>query len=160
MDLGSQAELVGHVVLALLLGGVVGLEREMAAKSAGLRTNMLIAGASAMLVGLALPVIRLLERTGHTVEADPVRVIQAIVIGISFIVAGTIIRREDSAEIEGLTTAAALLMSAGLGILIAVGYYAAALAIALIVVTVLRLVQHLENWASRKNRLRKRPGAG
>lgn len=145
MNLGPEAELIGKVALAILLGGIVGLERELAAKPAGLRTHMFIAGAAALLVGLADALVDQFDVSEGLIRADPVRVIEAIISGVSFIGAGTIIFRRDSSDrVEGLTTAALMLMSAGIGLAVAVELYVVAVAVSLLSLIVLRLVKRLE----------------
>ena len=116
MSLGSQFEMLGEIALAMALGALLGLERELAHKSAGLRTHMLVAGAAAMLVGLVDALLHrfLLPAISPLVRADPVPVITAVVMAVGFLGAGTIIRR-DGGEVEGLTTAAAMLFSAAVG---------------------------------------------
>lgn len=116
-----QLEIIGEVALAMLLGGIIGMERERANKPAGFRTHMLVAGASALLVGLA---DALLQRYGGggadgAVRSDPIRVVEAIITGISFLGAGTIFRRGEGRAVEGLTTAASLLLCGAIGIAVA-----------------------------------------
>ena len=109
--------MLGEVALAMALGALLGLERELAQKSAGLRTHMLVAGAAAMLVGLVDALLHrfLLPPISPLVRADPVPVITAVVMAVGFLGAGTIIRRADREHVEGLTTAAAMLFSAAVG---------------------------------------------
>ena len=113
----------GSVALAGLLGAVIGIEREVADKPAGFRTHVLVAAGSALLVVLAqsslADFLQRFPREGQ-IRTDPVRVIQAIVVGITFLGAGTIVHRGGD-EVEGLTTAASIFLTAGLGIAVAVG---------------------------------------
>jgi putative Mg2+ transporter-C (MgtC) family protein len=104
VSLGSQFEMLGEVALAMALGALLGLERELAHKSAGLRTHMLVAGSAAMLVGLVDALLHrfLLPAISQLVRADPVPVITAVVMAVGFLGAGTIIRRSDGGHIEGL----------------------------------------------------------
>ena len=95
MSVGSHEwKILAEVALAMVLGGVIGLEREIATKPAGFRTHMLVAGASALLAGLAFSLLdHSLRITGTgAVAADPIRILQAITIGVSFLGAGTIVR--------------------------------------------------------------------
>lgn len=112
----------GLVALAGLLGGVIGLEREIANKPAGLRTHIFVAAGSALLVVLAESAVEFVEEysADRQIAADPIRVIQAIVVGISFLGAGTIVHYKDN-QVEGLTTAASIFLTAGIGIAVAVG---------------------------------------
>ena len=141
MELGLQLQLILEVAVAMLLGGIIGVERELADKPAGLRTHMFTAGAAAFLVGLSGALLRQFGNLETPVEADPIRIVQAIIIGVSFIGAGTIFRGDGSNRVEGLTTAASLLMSAGLGIAAALEQYVAAFAIAVLSLIVLRLMR-------------------
>lgn len=152
MDWTNQVEVLAHVALAMLFGGIVGIERQLADKPAGLRTQVLVAGAAALFVGLAGLLTGLGVEDGAA-PSDPVRVIQAIVTGVSFLGAGTIFRRSDDADVEGLTTAASLLVCAGIGIAVALGQYGLALGVALLALVVLRGLSAVDRWlAARKHR--------
>jgi len=113
----DQLWTAGRVAFAMLLGGLVGLEREMANRPAGFRTHMLVCGMAAMMVGLTDPLIDLVHvrGNGHVLSTDPIRVIEALVAGVAFLGAGTIFRSRDN-QIEGLTTAASLLAVGGIGV--------------------------------------------
>jgi putative Mg2+ transporter-C (MgtC) family protein len=147
MDWTTQLETVGIVALAMALGGIIGLDRETAGKPAGLRTLMLVAGAAALLVSLGDAIV---DRFGRDVEGgilrtDPIRIIEAVVTGVSFLGAGTIIRGPRGHHVEGLTTAAATLFVAGLGISVALRQIvlaAGATVLALAVLRVLARVSH------------------
>lgn len=112
----AEAWLFGRVVIAALAGGVLGLERERENRSAGLRTHMLVAAASALFVGLAqLLILGFDDEAGSALRTDPIRVIEAVVAGVSFLGAGTIFVSGKEHRVRGLTTAASLLMAAGIG---------------------------------------------
>lgn len=138
------------ILLAGGLGGIIGLERELAAKPAGLRTHILVAMAAALLVVLGMNIVEDFrsQAAGSSLDADPIRVMQSIVIGISFLGAGTIIR-DRSGDIEGLTTAASILMAAALGIAAAVGEWALGLTTALLTVIVLGALGWMERRVRR-----------
>jgi putative Mg2+ transporter-C (MgtC) family protein len=146
--IGNRAEwqMLANVVLAMLLGGVIGFEREVSDKPAGFRTHMLVAGAAALLVALAFTLVELAVASpaGGAVTADPIRILQAIVIGVSFLGAGTIIRGNRPRDVMGLTTAASLLMSSGIGVAVAVGTYVLAIGLTLLVTAVLWLIGRVE----------------
>ena len=120
--------LIGKVIAASILGGIVGLEREFADKLAGLRTHMLVGATSTFLVVLAIRAIAMVGSQGQ-IRSDPVRIIEAIIVGISFLGAGTILKniRHGDETIEGLTTGASILSVAAVGI--AVGLDAFLLAV-------------------------------
>lgn len=132
------------VLTAIALGALIGVERELARRPAGLRTHMLVAGTSALLVSLVTPLIQNLQKVVGTsaLQADPVRIIEAIVTGVAFIGAGTIIRRKD--DIDGLTTAASLLFTAVIGITVALDHYLTAVLCSFLVVGILSAVKRLE----------------
>jgi putative Mg2+ transporter-C (MgtC) family protein len=121
MEWNTQIQLIGEVALAMLLGGIIGIDREIADKPAGLRTHMLIAGAATLLVALGDAMLYHFKTSAdvNLLRSDPIRIIEAIITGVSFLGAGTIIRREKSEQVEGLTTAASMLFSAAAGICIA-----------------------------------------
>lgn len=143
---------LGLVALAAVLGAIVGLERELADKPAGLRTHMFVSAASAMLVLLGDPVLDEFQQGEgiESVDADPIRIIQAIVIGISFLGAGTIFHQGGD-RVEGLTTAASILLTSGVGIAVAVGQIIFAAGTAILAVTILLFVGGSKSWFG-KNR--------
>ena len=110
----EMTALITRLVLAGLLGGIIGLEREFRAKIAGTRTHLLVA------VGAALMMI--VSRYGFDGQGDPGRVAAQIVSGIGFIGAGAIMVNKQA--IHGLTTAAGIWVSAGIGMAVASGMYA------------------------------------
>jgi putative Mg2+ transporter-C (MgtC) family protein len=121
-DLPGAAEVTKVVVrllLAALLGGLVGIQRERVGKAAGLRTHMLVALGSAFFV--------LIPYQAGMQLADLSRVLQGILTGIGFIGAGTILKRDEEEEIQGLTTAAGLWLTAAIGIAAGIGREASAI---------------------------------
>jgi putative Mg2+ transporter-C (MgtC) family protein len=142
-----QLEILVAVVLSLILGGLIGLEREEKEKPAGLRTHMLVAGASALFTSLGQVIIEQFssEIYGQMVRSDPVRVIEAVVTGISFLGAGTIFRQRRGEGVKGLTTAASILFTAGLGIAVSLHQYIVAVGATAIALVVLRLIRRFED---------------
>ena len=142
----------GVVVIRLLaatvFGALIGIERETAGKSAGVRTHMLVT------LGTALFVI-VCQRAGFGSDALS-RVIQGIVTGIGFIGAGSIIKLSEAREVKGLTTSAGVWMAAAIGISVglgAVGLAAAATVLSLLILTFAVLI---DNWVDRAAVARKR----
>lgn len=113
---------------ALLLGMVVGYERAFHGRAAGLRTYGLVCMASCALTVFVGYSHAWFGGVGSPVSPDPTRVVQGVVSGIGFLCAGVIMK--DGLSINGLTTAASLWASAAIGILIGVGFYGAAIALA------------------------------
>lgn len=121
-----------RLVLAMLLGGLLGYEREVMGKAAGMRTHMLVC------VGAAIFVMAV-EQDGA--EADALsRVIQGVASGIGFLCAGTILKGQSISDVKGLTTAAGLWASAAIGVAVGLGREATAVLSALIVLLVLHVM--------------------
>lgn len=139
-DLGSVAEVTQVLMrlgLALILGGVLGFEREISRRDAGMRTHMMVA------VGAALFVVVPLQ-AGFS-QDNMSRVLQGLVSGIGFLGAGAIIKLSAEREVRGLTTAASLWLSAGVGVAAGLGREATAIlsvVIALAILSSARMLKH------------------
>ncbi len=146
-SVGLQLQIAGQVLLAMFLSGLIGYERETKEKPAGLRTHILVGGAAALFVGLGDVVTRrMVASLGTTlVRVDAIRIIQAIVTGIAFLGAGTIMRRSDEEEARGLTTAASILFVSGIGITVASAEYVLAVLITLFGLFVLHGIDYLKH---------------
>lgn len=147
----SELQQVGLIALAGALGGLIGIERQIADKPAGIRTHMLVCAASALLMVLGDAVVDAFhqDRATQSISADPVRIIQAIVVGISFLGAGTIVYH-GKAQVEGLTTAASILLTAGLGIAVGARQFTLAVGVTILALVVLAAVGYLERLVSRR----------
>ena len=147
----QQLQDVGLIAVAGLLGGIIGLEREIAGKPAGLRTHIFVCATSALFMVLGGTLIVTFEKdTGSTVSADPIRVMQAVVVGISFLGAGTILRQGKQERIEGLTTAASILLVAGIGIAVAMGQMVLATSVTILSLIVLVVLGFIEKRVHRQ----------
>lgn len=142
----GQLSILLNVAIAMVLGGFIGVEREFAHKPAGFRTHTLVAGVAALLVGLS---DILLER--FTVEVysgilrtDPLRIVESIITGISFLGAGTIFRSRDENSVEGLTTAASILIASAVGISVALNQFVLAVGVTVLSLFILRMVKLLQ----------------
>lgn len=140
-----QLEIAAKVTIAGVLGGAVGLERELANRPAGLRTHALLAATAALLVALADRLVAnfAVEGLAPVLRADPIRVVEAVVTGVAFLGAGTIFRHHGRDVVEGLTTAASLLLVAALGIAVALRQLLLAVLVTVLAVLLLRLLRHL-----------------
>lgn len=147
--MSPDLERLGEVALAMVLGGLIGAERELADKPAGLRTHMLIAGAAALLVGLSDVMIHRFSAGGEAIRSDSV--IEAVVTAVGFLGAGMIIRR-DSEHVEGLTTAASVLFAAAVGVCVALGQLLLAGGVTLLDLATLRGAKLIESWIRRARR--------
>ena len=145
MDWQAQLMVVATTAYAMALGGVIGFERELKQRPAGFRTHMLVAGSAAMLLGIGLlvladPSVPDLQR----VQIDPLRLMEAVVAGVSFIGAGTIFAGRGRDAVTGITTAASLLVAAIIGAAAGLRYHLLALLatiLTLLVLTALRLLE-------------------
>ncbi|MBP7999311.1 MAG: MgtC/SapB family protein [Chloroflexi bacterium] len=137
----EQLQVLLHILLAMGLGGIVGYEREQADKPAGLRTHMLVAGAAALLTTLGNIVVGAIRTEDVHLTTDPIRILEAIVTAVGFLGAGTIMRQRDGTQIEGLTTAASLLLTAGVGIGVGLRQYVLAIGVVILTLLVLRSVK-------------------
>ena len=146
IDWPVQLAILAEVFVAMILGGVIGIERTTANKPAGFRTHMLVAGAAALLVGLSDALLYRFSSGAYTnlIQSDPIRVIQAIIAGISFLGAGTIFKHPRQQQVEGLTTAASMLFSGAIGICVALRQFVLAVAVTLLTLAVLRSVDFVE----------------
>ena len=116
-------EVTFKIFLCIFLCAIIGSEREIRHKGAGLRTHILVGVGSAMIV---LTSFYIFEQYKSITIIDPTRMITGIVTGIGFLCAGTIIRSGDS-EVRGLTTAATLWVVSGIGMAVGAGHYSAAI---------------------------------
>lgn len=136
-----QLQILGYIAIAMVLGGIIGFERERADKPAGLRTHMLVAGSAALMVGIGETIVTFMDVDSSLIQTDPIRIIEAIITGISFLGAGTILYRKDKGDVEGLTTAASLLFVAGVGIAVAIHQLFLAVGVTLLTLVVLYVVK-------------------
>jgi hypothetical protein len=154
--LALQLELLVRLLLAAALGGLIGLERELARHAAGLRTHILVTlGAAAFTVAGTYGV------QGLGTNQDPGRVAAQIVTGIGFLGAGTIWRYSESdgrGSIRGLTTAATIWVAAAIGMLCGFGLYFLAAGTALIGLVVLRVLKVVDPLVAGRGRDGSRAG--
>lgn len=153
-----RLDLALKLVLAVLAGGAVGLERQISGKPAGLRTNILICLGSALLMDLSM---NLGLSFGNARVGDPARLAAQVVTGIGFIGAGTIMQSRGA--ITGLTSAATIWVVAAIGLAIGAGFYVEALGTAALVMVTLSGLGHLEHKLLRARRtlsatVRTKPG--
>lgn len=138
-----HAPVLGRLLLALVLGAAVGLERELSGKPAGLRTIVLICVGAELLTEMSIEVGGMI--TSDLVRPDPGRIAAQIVSGIGFIGAGTILVHRGS--VVGLTTAATLWVAAAIGIAVGARAYVPAAGATLFVILTLVALRWLErSW--------------
>jgi putative Mg2+ transporter-C (MgtC) family protein len=120
---GNNWEILIRLLVAMVLGGLLGFERELAGKVAGLRTYSLISVGAALYVVISAIVS---EQFAGATQFDPLRVASNIIVGIGFVGAGMIIFREREHQVRGLTTAAGIWVTAGIGMAVGFGLYSVA----------------------------------
>lgn len=141
----SIAEVTLKLLLAIALGGLIGLERESSHKPAGFRTNILICVGSAMMMILSGLLLHGLQSS----SGDFTRIAAGVITGMGFIGAGAIIQARGS--VVGLTTAATLWVVAGLGLVIGAGYYLVALIFTALIILTLVLFRKVESLYLKKS---------
>jgi putative Mg2+ transporter-C (MgtC) family protein len=138
-------EVILKLILAIALGGLIGLEREASQKPAGFRTNILVCVGSAMMMTMATLLVQAKGGTADTL----VRMAAGVITGVGFLGAGTIFQARGT--IAGLTTASTLWLVAGLGLVIGAGYYLPALIFTALTITTLLLFRKIEDSYLRKS---------
>ena len=147
----AQLQVVAGVAFAMLLGGLIGFERELKNRPAGFRTHMLVAGAAALLVGMGpLMLAPYAGGQGPVLRIDPLRLVEAVVAGVGFIGAGTILGQRRGRHVSGLTTAASLLMVAIIGIAAGLHFYVLAPAATGLTLLVLFVLNRFEGRFPRR----------
>lgn len=140
-DLADATRITIRLLMAVLLGGLIGYEREHRHKAAGLRTHMLVA------LGAAVFVLAPSESGMHL--SDMSRVIQGVVAGIGFLGAGAIIKLDHKGIIKGLTTAASIWMAAAIGVTVGLGRETTAIMATLLALFILIVLRWFESCVSR-----------
>ena len=135
-----------RLILATILGGIIGFERERQEKAAGFRTHILVCVGSCLIM---LTSMHIFDVYKGVTAVDPARIAAGVVTGIGFLGAGTIIR--FGATVRGLTTAASLWAIAGIGLAVGSGFYWAAVVTSAIILMCLYLFTKMEAKISRKS---------
>jgi putative Mg2+ transporter-C (MgtC) family protein len=143
-DPALELKLLVRLLAAGVLAALLGWERESAHKPAGLRTHMLVGVASALFTVLGELAVRDYPGQEGGLRADPIRVIQAVAIGIGFLGSGVIFVARDREEVLGLTTAASVWATAAVGIAAGLGHYIMAGGSTLLLLIVLRFMARFD----------------
>lgn len=136
-----------RLVSATLLSGIVGLEREVRNKPAGLRTHMLVGLGAAACCVFSLDVMERLQQVNELARFDPIRIIEGVIGGLGFLGAGAII--QSRGNVHGLTSAAGIWIAGAIGVGCGMGSFFAAVVLTLIVVICLVPVRWLEREINR-----------
>jgi putative Mg2+ transporter-C (MgtC) family protein len=139
-----QYKIIQHLLVALIAGGLIGLERSYQGRPAGFRTHVLVCVSASMLM-----LVTLYQSVWYGMEAghaptstDPTRMAQGIMTGIGFLGAGVIMK--DGFSVRGLTTAASIWMTAAIGILAGIGFYFPVVVVTVLTVSALSFFRWLE----------------
>lgn len=128
-----------RLILAAILGGLIGFEREVRRHSAGLRTHILVCLGSCLIMLTSLHIFDIYKNSG---TVDPGRIAAGVVAGIGFLGAGAIIRSGEA--VKGLTTAAGVWLVAGIGLAIGCGFYLASIISAILSIGALYFLRPLK----------------
>lgn len=129
---------LAKIALAFVLGGSIGLERESKGKPVGFKTCVIIAVASAMLTDISIQSAEHYAGISENIRSDPMRLAAQIISGVGFLGAGVILHRRDDA-ISGLTTAAIIWASAGVGIACGASFYLHAILMTLLLLLAIKI---------------------
>ena len=135
----NDAEIIIRLVLSLILSGLIGLERQMHRRTAGLRTHILVSLGSCLIMLTSLYIFDIYK---NEVPLDPARIAAGVITRIGFLGAGTIIREREG--VKGLTTAASLWVVAGIGLATGCGFYKAALFTTILALLTLFFLKYIE----------------
>jgi putative Mg2+ transporter-C (MgtC) family protein len=142
----SNGEMVLRVVLAVALGGAIGVDREIDGQAAGFRTHVLVCLGAALFGLISVHAFDpfVVERADANVNVDVTRVASNVVVGIGFLGGGAILKY--GATVRGLTTAASMWVTAAIGLAVGVGYYWAGVAVTVATLAALVGFRYLRTW--------------
>jgi len=135
----SNIQVIIRLVLSLVLGGFIGIERQLHRRTAGLRTHILVSLGSCLIMLTSIYIFAIYK---NEASLDPARIAAGVITGIGFLGAGAIIR--DRSGVKGLTTAASLWVVAGIGLSTGCGFYSAAIVTTLLALVTLLFLRRIE----------------
>lgn len=143
----ADLEIVTRLLLTLTLSGLIGLERQVHRRDAGLRTHILVALGSCLIMLTSLYVFDIYK---DKASLDPARIAAGVITGIGFLGAGAIIREPE--RIRGLTTAASLWVVAGIGLAVGIGFNKVAIYTTVLVLVVLHFLRYVEGSLTKEGK--------
>jgi putative Mg2+ transporter-C (MgtC) family protein len=169
----QDIEMIMRLLVAAILAGILGWERESERKSAGLRTHILVGVGSALFMCIVAMEIEAFPHEPNVVQFDPIRVIQGVAAGIAFLGGGIIFVDKSKNRVRGLTTAASVWATTGIGLTVGIGRYVVATLATLLIWIVLRVEFVIapqkqvpegdpdeDIYEEREEEFRRRPNAG
>ncbi|MCU0650860.1 MAG: MgtC/SapB family protein [Candidatus Omnitrophica bacterium] len=145
----TENAIIWRLVLSVFFGGLIGFERQMHRRTAGLRTNILVCMGSCLVMLVSQYIFEIYK---NEVDVDPSRIAASIITGIGFLGAGAIIRERDKEVVRGLTTAACLWVVAGIGMAVGCGFYTAGLVTTALTLIVLFFLRYFEGMFINKDK--------
>ncbi len=145
----TDYQIVMRLILTAVLSGLIGLERQLHRRTAGLRTHILVSLGSCLIMLTSIYVFDIYKEIANP---DPARIAAGVITGIGFLGAGTIIREKEG--VKGLTTAASLWVVAGIGLAVGCGFKSAAVYTTIIAVIVLFFLRFAEDVIASKEQCR------
>jgi len=143
----TDLEMVIRLLLTTILSGLVGLERQVHRRDAGLRTHILVALGSCLIMLTSMYVFDIYK---DAVSLDPARIAAGVITGIGFLGAGAIIREPE--RVKGLTTAASLWVVAGIGLAVGIGFNKVAIYTTILVLIVLHFLRYVEGALAKEGK--------
>ena len=142
------------MMLAMVLGSIIGLERELKHKPVGVKTCAIIAVTTCVLTIVSIQAAEYYAQVSENIRTDPMRLAAQVISGIGFLGAGVILHKKNDA-ISGLTTAAIIWASAGIGIAAGAGFVFDAVIATLMILVSIRLSPLVQRWVRRKSQRRR-----
>ena len=133
-----------RLLIVIVLAGILGWERESTGKSAGLRTHILVGVGAVLFVVIGEMFVEKYRQYDQNMRFDPIRIVEAIVTGISFLGAGIIFVARDKGVVKNLTTAASIWTTSAVGMIVGLERYVLAVGSTLIIFAVLRFLAVIE----------------
>ncbi|QEH45130.1 MgtC/SapB family protein [Aggregatibacter actinomycetemcomitans] len=150
----SHFFIFAKMAFAMILGGIIGLERELKAKPVGVKTCMIIAVTTCVLTIVSIQSAEHYAQVSENIRTDPMRLAAQVISGIGFLGAGVILRKHNDA-ISGLTTAAIIWAAAGIGIASGAGFYFDAMVATIMILIAIRLSPYVHNWVRHRDKKKK-----
>ncbi|MFA5004672.1 MAG: MgtC/SapB family protein [Candidatus Omnitrophota bacterium] len=140
-------EIIGRLLTTFVLSGLVGLERQVHRRTAGLRTHILVGLGSCLIMLTSIYVFDIYK---DKVALDPTRIAAGVITGIGFLGAGAIIREKEG--VKGLTTAASIWVVSGIGLAVGTGFIRTAVYTTVLVLVILHLLRYFESMISKDHK--------
>ncbi|MDO5055333.1 MgtC/SapB family protein [Pasteurella oralis] len=150
----TQFSILAKMAMAMLLGGIIGLERELKRKPVGVKTCVIIAVTTCVLTIVSIQAAEHYAQVSENIRTDPMRLAAQVISGIGFLGAGVILRKSNDA-ISGLTTAAIIWAAAGIGIASGAGFFFDAIIATMMILIAVRLSPIVQSLVRHKNKIRK-----